>query len=214
MLAAFGVLQISAGVDKKRGTIIQPVRITTRGWFEGEHDKTLLELVTSNVRESLDTALREGERDPVALNKIAQRTAGRLLGQKYRRQPVLLAALAVFGVAPSSAPERLVTELLFLHSAISERDTERAHDVELAKEVGVALVSGHLEGGETSEQPRRVVVGAAVSLDEDARHAEALVKGRGERIVDVVHFHDKDCSAGGFDALSHAVERGEATGVA
>jgi ribonuclease J len=96
MLAEYGLLLISGGIDKDRGVIVDAIKVTTRGWFEGEHDKTLLELVTSNVRESLDTALREGERDPVALNKIAQRTAGRLLGQKYRRQPVLLAALAVF----------------------------------------------------------------------------------------------------------------------
>lgn len=96
MLAEYGLLLISGGVDKDRGTIVDAVKVTTRGWFEGEHDETLLELVTQHVRESLETALREGERDPAALNKIAQRTAGRLLGQKYRRQPVLLAAVAVF----------------------------------------------------------------------------------------------------------------------
>jgi ribonuclease J len=95
MLAAFGVLQISAGIDKDRGTIIQPVRITTRGWFEGETDRNLLETVTSNVRDALETALREGDHDEASLNKVAQRAAGRLLGQKFRRQPVLLPAIVV-----------------------------------------------------------------------------------------------------------------------
>jgi ribonuclease J len=95
MLAEFGVLQISAGVDKDHGTIIQPVRLTARGWFEGEQDRTVLDAVTNEVRSAIEVSLREGQRDEEALNKIAQRAAGRLLGQKYRRQPILLAAVVV-----------------------------------------------------------------------------------------------------------------------
>jgi ribonuclease J len=95
MLAEYGVLQISAGIDHDRGVIIQPVRLTARGWFEGEHDKDLLESVTKVVRDALQTALKEGDRDESSLNKIAQRSAGRILGQKFRRQPVLLAAIVV-----------------------------------------------------------------------------------------------------------------------
>jgi ribonuclease J len=95
MLAEYGVLQISAGIDRERGVIVQPVRITTRGWFEGEHDKKLLDAVTDTVRDSLQNALSEGDRDEGSLNKAAQRAAGRILGQKYRRQPVLLPAIVV-----------------------------------------------------------------------------------------------------------------------
>jgi mRNA degradation ribonuclease J1/J2 len=88
-------VQISAGVDKKGGTIIQPVRLAARGWFEGDQDKSVLDDVTNEVRSALEVALREGTRDEEALSKVAQRAAGRLLGQKYRRQPVLLAAVVV-----------------------------------------------------------------------------------------------------------------------
>ena len=95
MLAEFGVLQISAGIDKDRGTIIQPVRLTARGWFEGEQDRSVIDAVTNEVRAALEVALREGTRDEETLNKAAQRAAGRLLGQKYRRQPILLAAVVV-----------------------------------------------------------------------------------------------------------------------
>jgi ribonuclease J len=95
MLAEFGVLQISAGVDRDKGTIIQPVRLTARGWFEGDQDRTVLDAVTNEVRDALEVALREGTRDEETLNKIVQRAAGRLLGQKYRRQPLLLAAVVV-----------------------------------------------------------------------------------------------------------------------
>jgi ribonuclease J len=95
MLAEFGVLQISAGIDKDAGTIIQPVRLTARGWFEGDKDRTVLDAVTYEVRDALTVALKEGTRDEETLNKIAQRAAGRLLGQKYRRQPLLLAAVVV-----------------------------------------------------------------------------------------------------------------------
>jgi hypothetical protein len=41
-------------------------------------------------------SLREGERNAEALNRVAQRCAGRLLGQRFRRQPVLLPAIVVF----------------------------------------------------------------------------------------------------------------------
>jgi ribonuclease J len=88
-------VQISAGVDRDGGKIIQPVRVTARGWFEGEHDRGLLESVTNEVRGALETALRDGNRDAESLNKVVQRAAGRLLGQKYRRQPVLLPAIVV-----------------------------------------------------------------------------------------------------------------------
>ena len=95
MLAEYGVLQISAGIDAERGSIVQPVRLMVRGWFEGEHDRSLLDAVTNEVRSAIEGALRDGNRDAESLNKIAQRAAGRLLGQKYRRQPVLLAAIVV-----------------------------------------------------------------------------------------------------------------------
>ena len=95
MLAEYGVLQISAGIDRERGVIVQPVRITTRGWFEGEHDKKLLDAVADTVRDSIQNALSDGDRDEGSINKIAQRAAGRILGQKYRRQPVLLPAIVV-----------------------------------------------------------------------------------------------------------------------
>jgi len=95
MLAEYGVLQISAGIDRERCVIVQPVRITTRGWFEGEHDKKLLDAVGDTVRDSIQNALSDGDRDEGSINKIAQRAAGRILGQKYRRQPVLLPAIVV-----------------------------------------------------------------------------------------------------------------------
>jgi ribonuclease J len=95
MLAEYGVVQISAGVDETSGTLAQAVKVTTRGWFEGEHDRGVVESVTNAVRDALHEALAEGVRDADALSKVAQRAAGRLLGQKYRRQPVLMVAVLV-----------------------------------------------------------------------------------------------------------------------
>ncbi len=95
MLAEFGVVQITAGVDAQRGVISQPVRVTARGWFEGDHGRGVIDAVTATVREAVESALKDGNRDDESLSKIAQRAAGRLLGQKYRRQPVLLAAVVV-----------------------------------------------------------------------------------------------------------------------
>jgi mRNA degradation ribonuclease J1/J2 len=75
--------------------ISQPVRVTVRGWFEGDHDRGVIDAVAATVRDAIESALREGNRDDESLTKVAQRAAGRLLGQKYRRQPVLLVAIVV-----------------------------------------------------------------------------------------------------------------------
>ncbi len=95
MLAAYGVVQISAGVDEHSGTLAQPVKVTTRGWFDGDHDRSVVDAITQSVRDALQASLSEGVRDADELSKVAQRAAGRLLGQKFRRQPVLMVAVLV-----------------------------------------------------------------------------------------------------------------------
>lgn len=96
MLAEYGVLLVSAGVDRARATIAQPVAVSARGWFEGSNDADLLVNLTSAVRSALQEALADGNLDADALSKVAQKAAGRLLGQRYRRQPVILPAIVVF----------------------------------------------------------------------------------------------------------------------
>jgi ribonuclease J len=95
MLAEYGVLLISAGVDKATATIAQPVAVSARGWFEGASDKELLLNLKSAVRTALQEALADGNLDAESLAKVVQRAAGRLLGQRYRRQPVILPAVVV-----------------------------------------------------------------------------------------------------------------------
>ena len=95
MLAEYGVLLISAGVDRANKTIAQPVTVSARGWFEGASDAELLVNLTAAVRTSLQEALADGNLDGESLSKIVQRSAGRLLGQRYRRQPVILPAVIV-----------------------------------------------------------------------------------------------------------------------
>jgi len=60
-----------------------------------EGDKELLLMTAKAVNEALEEALEKGERDAGALNKVAQKAAGRLVGGKYRRQPVILPAIAL-----------------------------------------------------------------------------------------------------------------------
>jgi ribonuclease J len=95
MLAEYGVLLISAGVDREQKKIAQAVTVSARGWFEGASDTELLAHVTESVRTTLHEALEEGNLDADSLSKLAQRSAGRLLGQRYRRQPVILSAVIV-----------------------------------------------------------------------------------------------------------------------
>ncbi len=95
MLAEYGVILISAGVDKRTATIAQAVAVSARGWFEGASDAELLVNLKTAVRTALQEALAEGNLDPDSLSKVVQRAAGRLLGQRYRRQPVILPAVVV-----------------------------------------------------------------------------------------------------------------------
>ena len=95
MLAEYGVVLIAAGVERRSGELVDGVSVSARGWFEGDADRAVLAALTDAVREALTTSLRDGERDAEVLNKVAQRAAGRLLGQRYRRQPVILPAVVV-----------------------------------------------------------------------------------------------------------------------
>ena len=95
MLAEYGVLLISAGIDKASASIAQPVAVSARGWFEGASDAELIVNLKAAVRTALQEALAEGNVDADSLAKVVQRAAGRLLGQRYRRQPVILPAVVV-----------------------------------------------------------------------------------------------------------------------
>jgi ribonuclease J len=95
MLAEYGVILISAGVDRASAKIAQPVTVTARGWFEGASDTDILGHLTSAVRTAVQEAIAGGDLDTESLSKVAQRAAGRLLGQRYRRQPVILPAIIV-----------------------------------------------------------------------------------------------------------------------
>jgi ribonuclease J len=95
MLAEFGVVVISAAVSLTSKELVQPVTLTMRGWFEGDHDEDLRFAVLASVRESLEELLVQGRQTPEEFNKAAQRSAGRVLGQKYRRQPVVIPAVVV-----------------------------------------------------------------------------------------------------------------------
>jgi len=95
MLAEYGVLLISAGIDRASASIAQAVTISARGWFEGSSDAELLLNLTGAVRTALQEALKDGNLDAGSLSKVVQRAAGRLLGQRYRRQPVILPAVVV-----------------------------------------------------------------------------------------------------------------------
>jgi ribonuclease J len=95
MLAEYGVLLIAAGVDKELAKLVQPVSVTARGWFEGSSDAQVLVNLTNAVRTAIQEAIADGNLDSESLSKVAQRSAGRLLGQRYRRQPVIMTAVVV-----------------------------------------------------------------------------------------------------------------------
>ena len=97
MLAEYGVLLISAGVDRDLAKIAQPVTVSARGWFEGASDADVTRTPHDrgsqrSPRRRLPMTTSMVTRSP----KVAQRAAGRLLGQRYRRQPVILSSVLEF----------------------------------------------------------------------------------------------------------------------
>jgi ribonuclease J len=95
MLAEHGVVLVSAGIDRRTRKVGEPARVIARGWFEGEHETQLLSAVAEAVNATLAEAITKGELDSEVLSKLVQRAAGRVIGQRYRRQPIVLAAVAV-----------------------------------------------------------------------------------------------------------------------
>jgi ribonuclease J len=95
LMAEHGVIVISVGIDGERGEIADSVRLFARGWFEGDREAAVRTATEEAVREALSAALVQGERDPHALNKAVQRAAGRTLGGRFRRQPVIVPAVVV-----------------------------------------------------------------------------------------------------------------------
>jgi len=93
MLAAEGVVLIAAGVDLDEGRIVAWPTVSTRGWFDGEHESALRVRAAEIVAKAIEDALKGGERDAEALNRVAKRAAGRFLGQSSRRKPVVLCAV-------------------------------------------------------------------------------------------------------------------------
>ena len=96
MLAEHGALLVSAGVERSSGTIKSPVTVTPRGWFVGERDKDLVASAVKEVTQVLEEALKKDVRDSEELNRLARRALGRLVGQRFRRQPVLMSSIVVF----------------------------------------------------------------------------------------------------------------------
>jgi len=96
MLAEHGALLVSAGIEKKSGQIKSPVTVVPRGWFEGDRDRDLVQAAVKEVTQALEEALANDVRDADELNRIARRALGRLVGQRFRRQPVLMSSVVVF----------------------------------------------------------------------------------------------------------------------
>ena len=95
MLAEYGVILITVGVDRATARIAHEVTVSARGWFDGASDAQVLDSLRDAVRAALVDALAEGNVDGESLAKVVQRAAGRLLGQRFRRQPVIMPAVVV-----------------------------------------------------------------------------------------------------------------------
>ncbi|MDE0928023.1 MAG: ribonuclease J [Acidimicrobiales bacterium] len=90
-----GFVLIRVVVDGKKGVLVEPPFVTSRGWVEpGERDDWSHE-VAQEVTAAIVEALEDGERDAHKLGRKARRAAGQLVGQRTGRRPSLVPVVEV-----------------------------------------------------------------------------------------------------------------------
>ena len=95
MLAEHGVLQVAGVVTTRPSLKLEGVTVSMRGWFDGKSTEDIRRHCENEVEDALLSAMKSGSLSEEEANKIARKTVGRLMGGKYRRQPVVMTAIAV-----------------------------------------------------------------------------------------------------------------------
>jgi ribonuclease J len=82
-----GFIAVTVVVHRGTGKPVGPAHLHSRGFSE---DPKALEPVTRMVEEALKTLAAENVTDPTRIAQAARRTIGKWVGEKYRRQPMIV----------------------------------------------------------------------------------------------------------------------------
>jgi len=90
LLAEEGVVMVVATVDLRRGQLVSPPQIATRGWVHAPEAEALLGEASQTVGKALETAMADGARELEVLSRHARRSLGRFVGERTRRRPMVI----------------------------------------------------------------------------------------------------------------------------
>jgi ribonuclease J len=90
VLSEEGVVMAVATVDLKRGEVVGPPQIVTRGWAYDQDTEALLEEASNEVTKALEQALGGGNSDHDTLNRVVRKALGRLVGDRTRQRPMIV----------------------------------------------------------------------------------------------------------------------------
>jgi ribonuclease J len=94
-LSGEGFVLVRVVVDGKRGRLAEPPFIESRGWVDADERGKWHAEVEAAVRDVVEAALDDGERDPAELARRARRATGKLVSSRTGRRPSLVPVVEV-----------------------------------------------------------------------------------------------------------------------
>jgi len=89
-LAEEGVVVVVVTVDIQTGKVLVGPEIITRGWVYAPEAEDLLDEACDTVAAAVEKSLANGVRDVEALERDVRRAAGKFVGERTRRKPMIV----------------------------------------------------------------------------------------------------------------------------
>lgn len=90
ILGQEGVVTAIVCVEVTSRTLVAGPEVATRGWVEREESAEIVEAVTDRVRTNVSAALRDGETERAALERVVRKAAGSAVSELTRRRPMIV----------------------------------------------------------------------------------------------------------------------------
>lgn len=90
VLAEEGVVIVVVTVDVESGSVLVGPEVITRGWVYAPEAEDLIDEACETVAAAVESALSRGVRDVDALEKEVRRAAGKFVGERTKRRPMIV----------------------------------------------------------------------------------------------------------------------------
>jgi ribonuclease J len=90
VLAEEGVVIVVVTVDIEAGSVLVGPEVITRGWVYAPEAEDLIDEACDTVSRAVESALSRGVRDVDALEKEVRRAAGKFVGERTKRRPMIV----------------------------------------------------------------------------------------------------------------------------